>query len=96
MTKKATDIIAYIGLIGWIIAFLAGDKEASKFHLNQALVLALAEIVLGAVGIIPILGTIIAFVGGIALFVFWIMGLVGAIQGTEKELPLIGGIKLLK
>lgn len=96
MTKKATDIVAYIGLIGWLIAFLAGSKEESKFHLNQALVLALAEIVLGVVGVIPIIGWIASFVGGIALFVFWIMGLVSAIQGTEKEVPLIGAIKLLK
>lgn len=37
MDKKVTDIVAYLTWVGLIIAFVAGDKEASKFHLNQSL-----------------------------------------------------------
>ena len=47
MSKKATDIVAYITWIGWIVAFCAGTKQESKFHLNQALVIWLGFIVLG-------------------------------------------------
>lgn len=89
MDKKVTGIIAYIGLIGWLIAYLAGDKEGAKFHLNQALVLALGELI---VGWIPVIGGILSFV----LFIFAIMGIVSAAKEEEKELPLIGGIKILK
>lgn len=39
MNKKITDIIAYLTWVGLIIAFVAGDKEESKFHLNQSLVI---------------------------------------------------------
>ena len=39
MSKKATDIVSYITIIGWLIAYFAGDKEESRFHLNQGLVL---------------------------------------------------------
>ena len=103
MNKKVTGIVGYITWIGLIVAFCAGDKEGAKFHLNQSLVLWLAEIVVGLIatvgGYIPVVGLIISLVAGICqlvLFVFWIMGLVGACQGNEKELPLIGSIKIIK
>ena len=96
MTKKTTDIVAYITLIGLIIALVAGDREHSKFHINQALVIWLAEIVFGIVAVIPYVGSVIAAIGSILCFVCWILGLVGAIQGTEKPVPLLGKIQLLK
>ena len=43
----------------------------------------------------PLIGLIIGFVGGIAIFVFWIMGLINAIKEEEKPLPIIGGIHLI-
>jgi uncharacterized membrane protein len=100
MDKKTTGIVAYITLIGWLIAFLAGDKEGAKFHLNQALVIMLSSIISGIIsgiiGFIPIIGAIISLVLGVFIFVCWIMGLVAACQGVEKEVPLIGKIKILK
>jgi uncharacterized membrane protein len=45
MDKKTTGIVSYITLIGWLIAFCAGDKEGAKFHLNQSLVLYLASLI---------------------------------------------------
>ena len=52
MDKKVTGIIAYLTLIGWLIAYLAGDKEGAKFHLNQALVLAICNIANVIIGMI--------------------------------------------
>ena len=88
MDKKTTDMVAYITWIGLLIAFLAGDRENSKFHLNQALVIWL----FGLLGVIPCVGWII----GIVLFVFAIIGFISAFNGEEKPLPIIGGIQLLK
>lgn len=103
MNKKTTGIVAYITWIGLIVAFCAGDREGAKFHLNQSLVLWLSEIVVGLIaavgGYIPVVGAIISLLAGIcqiALFVFWIMGLINAIKEEEKPLPLIGGIQILK
>lgn len=107
MDKKTTDIVAYISFIGLIIAFAAGTREQSKFHMNQSLVLVITEIVLsvisgiagGIVGIIPILGLILSLVAGvcsIVCFVFMILGIMNAAKGEEKPLPLIGGIQILK
>ncbi len=96
MDKKMTGIIAYLTWVGLVIAFLAGDKEGAKFHLNQALVIVLASLICNVVGIIPVLGTIVSLVGGIFVFVCWIIGFVAAIKEEEKQIPLIGGIQILK
>ena len=44
MNKRTTDIVAYLTWIGLIVAFVAGDRQRSKFHLNQALVLAIVSV----------------------------------------------------
>lgn len=95
MTKKATGIVAYISIIGWIIAFLAGDKEGAKFHLNQALVINLALIILNVLQVVPVV-KYIAAICYLVVFIFWIIGLVYACQENEKEVPLLGSIKILK
>ncbi|MBR1931973.1 MAG: hypothetical protein IJ833_11000 [Lachnospiraceae bacterium] len=95
MDKKVTGIVAYLTIIGWLVAFFAGDKEGAKFHLNQSLVLFIANIICGVISRIPYIG----FVGGIlslVLFVFWIISFIWACQGKEQSLPLIGEIHLLK
>lgn len=89
MDTKTTGIVAYLTWIGLLIAYLSGDKEGAKFHLNQSLVLVLASIVCG---IIPFLG----WAAEIFVFVCWIIGFVGAVQGEEKEMPLLGKIKIIK
>ena len=96
MNKKTTGIIAYITWIGWIVAFCAGDKEGAKFHLNQALVITLGWIIAGVVSVIPVIGTIVGGILYIFMTVCWIMGLIYACQEHEKEVPLIGQIKILK
>ena len=88
MSTKATGIVAYITWIGLVVAFCAGDKEGAKFHLNQALVILL----FGLLSVVPCLGQIWA----IFILVCWIMGLVAAINEDEKEVPLIGKIRILK
>jgi uncharacterized membrane protein len=95
MDKKVTGIVSYLTIIGWLIAYLAGDKEGAKFHLNQSLVLGICEIVLSVLSTLPIIKWF-AWIVSLALFVLWIMGLISACNEEEKPLPLIGGIKILK
>lgn len=96
MNKKVTSIFAYLGIIFWLIAFLAGDKEGAKFHLNQGLVLFLVSLIGSVVSLIPFVGWILGCVISIAVLVFMIMGIVSACKDEEKPLPLIGKIQLLK
>ena len=88
MDKRTTDIVAYLTWIGLLIALIFGDREDSKFHLNQALVIWL----FGLLGVIPCIG----WVWGIFCFVCAVMGFISAINGEEKEVPLLGQFKLLK
>ena len=101
MNAKTTSIVAYITFIGTIIALLAGDKSReAKFHVNPALVIYITDLVLGIVmkviGLIPIIGAIINLALGIFVLVLWIMGFVAAIKQNEKEVPLVGKIRILK
>lgn len=92
MDPKVVAILSYVTVFGWIAAVIMNNpkKPLASFHVRQMLGIMLAGLALMVVSIIPILGWIVAFVGMIALFVFWIMGLIGAIQGQQKPLPLIG------
>ena len=94
MDTKLTSIVAYISWIGLIIAFVAGDKEGAKFHSNQALVIMLFSLV-SLLSFIPIVG-ILTGIWSIFMVVCWILGLVATIKQEEKEVPLIGKIRILK
>jgi uncharacterized membrane protein len=92
--NKVNGILCYLGIL-IIIPFVNEEAKKSayvKFHLNQGLVLTIAWIVSGFVVWVPIIGWLL----GIALFVIWIMGLIGAAQGEMKRVPLLGNIELLK
>ncbi len=88
MDTKTTSIVGYITWIGLIVAFCAGDKEGAKFHLNQALVIFLFSLL----SVIPCVG----WIWGIFMLICWVMGLIAAINQEEKEVPLIGKIRILK
>ena len=94
MDKKVTGIVCYLTWIGWVIAYIAGDREGGKFHLNQSLVLAVAGIICTIAGRLPLVGWV-AGILGVVIGIFTIIGLVYACMGEEKELPIIGGIKIL-
>lgn len=87
ISTKATAVLAYLTWIGFLIAYLGGDRQGARFHLNQGLVLNL----FGLLTSVPIVGKF----WGIFIFVCMILGVINANNGENKELPLIGGIHLL-
>lgn len=90
---KNIAIIAYITIIGLIVAFVMNSDKKNTFatyHIKQSLGLALTGLVLGAIGMIPILGWIINILGIFVLLYMWIMGLVNAVNVQEKPVPLLG------
>lgn len=88
MDTKTTSIVAYLTWIGLLVAYLAGDKEGAKFHINQALVILLFSLLV----VIPVIG----WLWEIFMLVCWIMGLIAAVKQEENEVPLIGKIRILK
>ena len=84
MDKRTTGIVAYISVIGLILAFTVGDREGASFHINQAMVIFMFEFLV----LVPYVGR----AWGAFLLVCWVMGIVSAARGEEKTVPLIGGI----
>ena len=94
--NKLLAAISYIGILFLVPLLAAKDDAFARYHANQGLVLFLVGIALGIIGVIPVVGTIIALVGGLATFVFAILGIINALKGEMKPLPLIGGIEIIK
>lgn len=93
---KLYSVLAYIGIL-WIVGLLAAkDDVFVKYHVNQGLILFLLGIAGSVIGIIPILGTIVAAVVGVFCFVCFILGIVNAVKGEMKPLPFIGNFELIK
>jgi len=92
--NKGMAILAYI-LFFIPMLTEAKDSKFAMFHANQSLIILIAGFVLTVINIIPFLGQIVWIIGEIALFVFWIMGIINASKGEMKELPLFGGVHIL-
>jgi len=83
---KTIAIVSYITVIGLIIAVIMNQEKHNawgKFHIKQALMITLASLV---VGFIPFVKIIL----GVALFILWLIGLIYAIEGKKKAIPLLG------
>lgn len=89
---KTIAIISYITLIGWIIALVMHQSNKTSlgaFHIRQMLGLMLFSLAISIVG--QVIGlALVLWVLNLGLLVLWVLGLVGAIQGEEKEVPLVG------
>jgi len=94
--EKALAVIAYIGIL-WIVPLIAAqDSDFAMYHANQGLNLFIAAMIIFAIGLIPILGWLIAMFGWIGVVIFMIIGIVNAAGGKKKPLPVIGKYKLLE
>ena len=91
MNKHTTDIVSYLSWPGLLIAFLLGDRLGSRFHLNQSLVIWLGIVTRW----MPFIGGLVRVVGLAFCAACWFIGFINAIQGVEKEVPLLGQFKLL-
>jgi len=90
---KSTAIIAYITIIGLIVAFIMNNDKKnpfSSFHIHQVLGLAVTGLFIGIIGIIPVIGWLVAIVGSVLLLIMWISGLINAVNGKEKPMPVLG------
>lgn len=89
---KTVAIIAYITLIGWIIALVMnnGNKTAlGSFHVRQALGIMCVGVLLSIISMIIDLG-MLSWIINLAILVLWIIGLISAVQGEMKPVPVVG------
>lgn len=93
-TTKNTGwaVIAYIIFFLPLLIESVKNDSFVKFHVKQGLVLFLFSLVIQIVGtIIPIIGWVVIMpLGGLATIVLFIIGIMNALNGEEKELPVVG------
>jgi len=90
---KTIAIIAYITIIGLLIAIILNNEKKNSFatfHIRQGLGIGLSQLVIGMIAIIPFLGWLIFIVGSLLLLIMWITGLFNALNGKEKPVPILG------
>lgn len=102
--NKFLTIIGYIPLLFLIPMLVANDSKYAKFHANQGLILTIFAAICAVIdrlvkfiiGWIPLIGgvvsAIISLALGLATLAYIIVGIVNAVQGKAKKLPLIGDL----
>ena len=95
--EKYKTIAAVSYILFFIPLLMEGAKESkfALFHANQSLILLIVAIAGNVIlGIIPVVGWMIAPLFGIAVFVLWVMGLLNALNGKMQPLPILGGFNI--
>jgi len=89
---KGYAALSYLGILVIIPLIAARKYPFAWYHANQGLVLCIFSILCQVIGrAFSIVGTL----GGIITFVFIIIGLINVANGNQKELPVLGKIRLL-
>ena len=102
--NKVMALLAYLWILFLVPLLAAPNSRFARYHANQGLVLfifgAIAGVVAGIICVIPVIGLIIGGILSAAVSIFdlvlMILGIVNAANGQAKQLPLIGGITILK
>lgn len=93
--NKVMSALAYI--IFFLPLIVCSDSPFGRFHANQGLLLLIVGIIGSIVlSIIPIIGWILLPIFSILVFVLAIIGLINALNGKAKELPVIGKYVIIK
>lgn len=90
---KTTAIIAYLTVIGLVVAFVMNAEKKNSFaryHIVQSIGLMCCGFGLGLISWVPFLGWLAAIAGCILMLVLWITGLMNAAAGREKPVPVLG------
>jgi len=90
---KTVAIVSYLTLIGFLVAVIIHSNKKTKlgaYHLRQMLGFMLSWFAVIILFIIPIIGWILIPVFYICMIVLWVMGLIAAINGQMKPMPVVG------
>lgn len=94
--NKLMAVLAYIGLLVLIPLFAAKESPFARYHTNQGLLLLIFHFVGNVCGVIPLIGGVVAAIANLLWLVLLVLGIINAVKGEAKELPLIGKYRILK
>lgn len=87
---NAIAILSYLGILVIVPILVDKENDFVKFHIKQGLTLLVTGIISMFIGVVPIIGWMLAPFITLALIVLAILGIVNVLGGKKKELPLIG------
>lgn len=97
---RTVAILTYLTIVGFIIAIVMHSSKKTAlgaFHLRQGLGLFVTGVVAWVpcmiISFIPFVNLLMILAWpllGIGLFVLWLMGLIAAVNGQQKPMPLLG------
>ena len=91
--KQKNTGMAIVAYIIFFIPLLTDSKNDPfvKYHVKQGLVLFIASVIVSIIiRVLPVIGWIIAPFLDLAILIFVIIGIMNAVNGVQKPLPLIG------
>lgn len=95
--SKVLSALCYFNFIFIIIALLLEpDSKFLRYHINQSIVLYIFTMIAALTAIVPFIGWITATVGSIMAIVFTVMGIIRAMNGEAKDLPIVGKYSVVK
>lgn len=101
--NRVMGILAYCSWLVLVPLFAAKGSKFARHHVNQGLILAIAEVALwvvfGLLSRIPYIGwlfAIIEWAGTVACTGLSVLGIVNAARGFARELPFIGFLRIIK
>ena len=106
--NKVMAVLAYFGILVLIPILAAKESKFARFHANQGLILLITGVAYSifvqvVIKIVAFISYALAGIVGIALGLAWllllvlaIIGIINAVKGEFKQLPLIGQFQILK
>jgi len=96
MVKKEIEegkfwaVLSYFWILFILTLLLKKDNSFALYHAKQGLMLFILWAVIWILGWIPLLGFIIGVLGGIFLFILFLIGVYNALTEKTRPLPFIG------
>lgn len=106
--NKLLAVLAYFGILVFITILVAPNSKYARFHASQGINLLVCSVAYFIIySVITAICVAISFTLGqivssvlllinIFFLALFIIGIINAVQGKAKELPFIGGFKILK
>jgi len=96
VSKEEIEKHKTMAILAWFIFFIplltdAKDSKYAKFHANQSLLVTLLYLIAGFTSFL-----LIGFLIYPVALVLWVIGILSAVNGEMKRLPLIGNIDIIK
>ena len=105
--NKVMNILAYIGILVLVPIFAAKESKSARFNANQGLVIlilaaagsitfGILSAIFSKVFVLKLVFDVVAWAWSVCCAVLMVLGIVNSARGLFKELPIVGGVKILK